>query len=58
MPKLDIDKIKRKGIVIFHTKAEMLEYIKKASFRKDKWGYGHYTMEIDYYKRKWFVRWI
>ena len=57
MPKLDIEKIKRKSIIVFKTKAEMLEYIKKASFRKDKWGYSHYTMEIDYYHKKWFVRW-
>ena len=57
MPKLDIEKIKRESIVIFHTKDAMLKYIKKASFRKDKWGYSHYTMEIDYKSKKWFVRW-
>ena len=57
MPKLDIEKIKHESMAVFKTKAEMLKYIKKASFRKDKWGYGHYTMEIDYYNKKWFVRW-
>lgn len=55
MPKLDIEKIKRKGTAIFKTKAEMLKYIKKASF--SKWGYSHYKMEIEYYNKKWFVRW-
>ena len=58
MPKLDIEKIKHESMAIFKTKAEMLEYIKKSSFRRDKWGYSHYKMEIDYYKRKWFVRWM
>ena len=55
MPKLDIEKIKRESIVIFHTKDAMLKYIKKASF--SKWGYSHYKMEIEYYNKKWFVRW-
>lgn len=57
MPKLDIEKIKRNAVKVFNTKAEMLEYIKKASFRKDKWGYTHYEMEIAYESKKWFVRW-
>lgn len=36
MPKLDIETIKRKAVKAFDTKDGMLEYIKKASFRKDK----------------------
>ena len=55
MPKLDIEKIKRSAVKVFNTKEEMLEYIKKASFRK-KYGY-HYEIEIGYYHKKWFVRW-
>ncbi len=51
MPKLDIEEIKRKGIVVFKTKTELLEFIKKVRFRKDE------PLLIFYCKRKWFVRW-
>ena len=51
MPKLDINKIKRKGTAIFKTKTEMLKYIKTLSFGKNEF------LIISYYKRKWFVRW-
>jgi len=50
MPKLDIEKIKRKGIVVFKTKDEMLKYIKKVAFKDD-------VMQIKCFQRKWFVRW-
>jgi len=50
MPKLDIEEIKHESMAVFKTKTEMLEYIKKASFRKDE------PLLIFYCKRKWFVR--
>ena len=52
MPKLDIKKIKRNAVKVFDTKDEMLKYIKKLSFRnEDKF------LLINYYNKKWFVRW-
>lgn len=50
MPKLDIEKIKRESIAVFHTKEEMLKYIKKVAFKDD-------VMQIKYFHKKWFVRW-
>jgi len=50
MSKLDIEKIKCESIVVFHTKEEMLNYIKKVAFKDD-------VMQIKCFQRKWFVRW-
>lgn len=57
MKKLNKDSIDKKSFHIFNTKNEMLEYIKKSSFRKDEWGYSHYEMQISYSRKKWVVRW-
>lgn len=57
MPKLNFKEIDRNATHIFNTKAEMLEYIKKSSFRKDEWGYCHYEMRIMYKNKKWIVWW-
>lgn len=57
MSKLDTKEIKRDAIHIFNTKVEMLEYIKKSSFKKDKLGYTHYRMEITYAHKKWIISW-
>lgn len=51
MPKLDINKLKKSGIVSFKTKAEMLKYIKKVGFEHRD------SLEITRYYGKWFVRW-
>jgi len=51
MPKLDIEKIKRASIVIFHTKDVMLKYIKKVGFNNQD------SLVITRYNKKWFVRW-
>ena len=57
MPKLDIVKIKRSGVIIFDTKKEMLDYIGKSSFKKDKYGYQHYELNISYANKKWLLKW-
>jgi len=57
MPKLNFYKIDKYATHIFNTKAKMLEYIKKTSFRKDEWGYTHYEMRITYKNKKWIVWW-
>lgn len=57
MPKLKFYKIDKYATHIFNTKAEMLEYIKKSSFRKDEWSYTDYEMRIRYKNKKWIVWW-
>ena len=54
MPKLDIKKIKKYGIMIFGTKKEMLEYIAKSNFKD---SLNDKELVIKYRYRKWIVRW-
>ena len=56
MSKLDIAKIKRSGVIIFNTKKDMLDYIRKSSFRKQN-DYSHYELSISYANKKWLLKW-
>lgn len=56
MNKLNIKQIQKEAIAVFDTKKELLDFIKKSSFKKD--DYSHYTMEITYSRnKKWLVQW-
>lgn len=57
MPKINIKEIKRNGIIIFNTKKDMIDYIRKSSFKKDMYGYQHYELNISYTNKKWLLKW-
>ena len=51
MPKLDISKLKKSGIVVCETKAEMLEYIRRIGFKNRE------SLIVTRYKKKWMLQW-
>ena len=54
MSKLDINRIKHSGYLVFDNKEKMLKYIKKSSFSDET---NDYMMIIRYVNRKWIVSW-
>jgi len=54
LSKLDLNKIKHSGYLVFDNKESMLKYIKKSSF-SDRCH--DYEMTIVYKRRKWIVSW-
>lgn len=51
MPKLDINKLKKEGIAVFETKAEMLKYISKMRFENRE------SLIITRYNKRWMLQW-
>lgn len=51
MPKLDINKLKKQGIIVFDTKADMLKYIRETRFKNRE------SLTITRYNKRWMLQW-